>query len=126
MSKENKKSDDVEGRHLSDTDSAEKIDKSQKRYRGTELGKQAVKRDNESERAKDSRKKYHGTPKGKLTVAKFQQSERGKSGYMKRQGLKDIAKDCSSFLKDHPGTTVMDYLAGFEELERLLNDDTNS
>lgn len=90
-------------------ESADKIDRTFKKYRQSDKGKEAVERYRTSEKGKETREKYTSTEKGKLTLKKYYESPKGQKAHAKRRQKVQGFRDAQRWLEENPGKTFEDY-----------------
>ena len=57
-----------------------------------------------------AQKRYFQSPKGKQALRRYYYSTKAQSKREQRKAAKDLAKKCESFLLDNPGKTADDFL----------------
>lgn len=91
-------------------DSADKIDKANKRYQESEKGKATVKRYFKSPKGKESQKRYTQSEKGKAALLRYRMSEKGKRRDKLNLSISKLVTQYSEHQKTHPESTFEDFL----------------
>lgn len=92
--------------NLVQEDSLSKIEDNQKRYWGSEKGKETQRKYHASDKGKAARKRYLDSDKGKAALLRYNLSKKGKEAREKANSMKKHMAGFSKFLEDNPELPV--------------------
>lgn len=98
------------GRQVVDAvESVERLEKAQRKYRGSAKGKKSQQKYIDSEKGKKATKKHQDSPKFKLSKQKYLESQKGQKSIEGQKDRKKIWRKAAKWLADNPGKTLEDY-----------------
>ena len=96
-------------------DSYSRIEKANKKYLNSELGKAAVKRYMSSDLGKKARQRYLKSEKGQMALLRYYLSEKGVTTRQHRNEITKLFVHLSKYLKENPDKNIEDFLPSLKE-----------